>query len=126
MFPTRPLIALVDDDPSVCKAFQRLIAAYKYEAITFSSGETFLLALSERRPNCVVLDLHMPGLSGIEVMSALADAGCDLPAIIITGRDDPSSKAQCLAAGAYAYFRKPFDSPDLLQSIENALAKSPL
>ena len=67
----------------------------------------------------------MPGLSGINVMSALAAAGCASPVIIITGRDDPGSRAQCLAAGAYAYFRKPLDPPELLQSIENAVGERP-
>jgi CheY-like chemotaxis protein len=72
-----------------------------------------------------VLDLHMPGLGGVEVMSALADTGCMSPVIMITGRDDPGTGARCLAAGAHAYLRKPLDPLKLLQSIENALGNPP-
>jgi FixJ family two-component response regulator len=122
--PTRPLIAIVDDDPSVCKALRRLIVASKFDAVTFLSGEIFLRDQAAHRPNCVVLDLHMPGLGGIEVMSALADTGCMSPVIMITGRDDPGTGARCLAAGAHAYLRKPFDPLTLLEWIENALGKS--
>jgi FixJ family two-component response regulator len=125
MASTRPLIAVVDDDPSVCKALRRLIAASKFDAVGFASGEIFLRDQAAHSANCIVLDLHMPGLSGIDVMSALAAAGCASPVIIITGRDDPGSRAQCLAAGAYAYFRKPLDPPELLQSIENAVGERP-
>jgi FixJ family two-component response regulator len=122
MSPTRPLIAIVDDDPSVCKALRRLIAS-KFDAVTFASGEIFLRDYAAHRPNCIVLDLHMPGLGGIEVISALAEARCMSPVIIITGRDDPGMAAQCLAAGAYAYFRKPLEPQELLQSIGNAVGE---
>jgi len=125
MASTRPLIAVVDDDPSVCKALRRLIGASNFDAVSFASGEIFLRDRAAHRPQCVVLDLHMPGLGGIDVMSALTDAGCVLPVIIITGRDDPGSRAQCLAAGAYAYLRKPLDPSELLRSIENAVGGRP-
>jgi FixJ family two-component response regulator len=125
MTSTRPLIAIVDDDPSVCKALRRLICSSKFDAVTFASGEIFLRDQAAHRIDCILLDLHMPGLGGIDVMSALAAAACVVPVIIITGRDDPGSKAQCLAAGAYAYFRKPLDPPELRQSIENAVYQRP-
>jgi FixJ family two-component response regulator len=125
MFSTRPLIAVVDDDLSVCKALRRLIGSWNFDVVTFASGDIFLRDRAAHPLNCVVLDLLMPGRDGISVMSALADAECALPVIIITGRDDPGSKARCLAAGARACLRKPIDPPELLRSIQNALGERP-
>jgi FixJ family two-component response regulator len=122
---TRPLIAVVDDDASVCKALGRLIGASNLDVVTFVSGETFLDSMAVRRPDCVVLDLHMPGLSGIDVMTALTGGGWDLPIIIITGRDEPASRIQCLALGALAYLPKPLDHLKLLQTIGEAVGRPP-
>jgi FixJ family two-component response regulator len=117
----RSVIAVIDDDASVCKALKRLIGASDLDVETFASGETFLESLSAHRPDCVVLDLHMPGLSGVDVLKALACREVELPVIIITGRDEPSSRARCLAAGAVAYFAKPLDHVKLLEAIGDAV-----
>src|ERR1700731_3032858 len=118
---TRPLIAVVDDHAAVCKALARLIAASKLDVVTFASGETFLDSMATRQPDCVVLDLHMPGWSGIDVMTALASQGWVLPIIIITGRDETATRAQCLASGALAYLSKPLDQSKLLHAIGEAV-----
>lgn len=120
---TRPLIAVVDDDPAVCKALARLIAASNLDVLTFASGEVFLHSMATRQPDCLVLDLHMPGMSGIDVMKALASDEWVLPIIIITGRDEPASRARCLASGALAYLSKPFDHVELLQAVAKALGE---
>jgi FixJ family two-component response regulator len=125
MSSTGPLIAVVDDDASVCKALGRLIAANGLNVFTFTSGEEFLNSMATRQPDCLVLDLHMPGLDGIDVMTALAGGGWALPVIIITGRDEPASRAQCLASGALAYLPKPLDHLKLLQAIGEAVGHPP-
>jgi FixJ family two-component response regulator len=122
---TRPLIAIVDDDASVCKALGRSIAASGLSVYTFTSGEEFLNSMATRQPDCLVLDFHMPGLNGIDIMTALDAAGWDLPIIIITGRDEPAPKAQCLASGALAYLPKPLDHLKLLRAIGEAVGHPP-
>jgi FixJ family two-component response regulator len=117
----RPLVAVVDDDGSVCKALRRLIVASDMGVETFVSGQTFLDSLPLSRPDCVVLDLHLPGLSGLDVLRALAVASWQLPVIVITGRDEPASRARCLAGGALAYLSKPLDQAALLQAIGEAV-----
>jgi FixJ family two-component response regulator len=121
----RPLIAIVGDNASICKALSRSIAASGLNVYTFTSGEEFLNSMATRQPDCLLLDLHMPGLSGIDVMRALAGGGWDLPIIIITGRDEPASKAQCLASGAMAYLPKPLDHLKLLRAIGEAVGHPP-
>jgi FixJ family two-component response regulator len=100
MSDRRRMIAIVDDDDAVCRALRRLILASNMDATTFSSGQTFLDSLSNTSPDCVLLDLHMPGVTGEDVLKALADAGHDLPVIVVTGRDDPGNRALVLALGA--------------------------
>ncbi len=121
----RPLIAVVDDDASVCKALGRLILASDLDVATFASGQMLLDSLAWRRPDCIVLDLHMPGLSGMDVLHALANAGWELPVIMITGRDQGTSRTRCLAAGAQAYLPKPLNQAELLQAIGKALGGAP-
>jgi FixJ family two-component response regulator len=118
------LIAVVDDEPSVRKALRRLLSASGHEVKTFASGQEFLEGFAAWRPDCLVLDLHMPGLSGLEVQKELARIGDSLPIVIITAFDDPESRAQCLAAGATAYLLKPFDDQALLDAIANAIESS--
>src|SRR5262245_54509064 len=115
------LVAVVDDEPSVRKALRRLLAAAKFQVTTFASGREFLDALATRRPDCLVLALHMPGLSGLDVQQHLIRLGEKLPIVVITALDDPESRAKCLAAGAKAYLIKPFDDRTLLEAIDTAI-----
>jgi len=117
----RPLIAIVDDDQSVCKAIGRLIIKSNFDVVTVTSGQMLLDLLPVRPPDCILLDLHMPGLSGVDVLRALADTGLKLPVIVITGRDEPTARARCLAAGATAFLLKPLDPKRLLRAIRDAL-----
>jgi FixJ family two-component response regulator len=121
MARTQPLIAVVDDEEAVCRALKRLLNASSLGVVTFSSGQAFLEALPSTRPDCALLDLHMPGLSGLDLLKRLVNAGESVPVIIITGRDDQGGCAACLAAGASAYLPKPMDHAKLLQAIEKAL-----
>ena len=115
-------VAIVDDDGSVRRALARLLKAWRFDASTFESGRMFLDSLAEQRPDCVVLDLHMPGMNGIDVLAALADAGLCLPIVMISGHSTPEWRDRCLAAGARAYLSKPLDEIAFLQAVGDAAA----
>jgi FixJ family two-component response regulator len=120
MTRTPPLIAVVDDDPSVRKALGRLLTASKFEAVIFGSGRTFLESLAGSQPDCVVLDLQMPDLNGLDVLAALARAKLHLRVIMITGHDNPESRARCLDAGVTACLSKPLDETAFLHAVNEA------
>ncbi|MBP0595832.1 response regulator [Paraburkholderia sp. LEh10] len=114
-------VAVVDDDTSVCRAIQRLLRSAGIAADIFPSGDEFLYALSatpDYDPGCVILDIQMPGTDGVEVQRRL---GSKLPAIFITAYDDDEIRARVMAAGAQAYFSKPFDDSVFIQSVCAAL-----
>jgi FixJ family two-component response regulator len=114
---------VVDDEPSVCKAFARLLRAARFDVSTFASGDEFLSSLLQRKPDCVVLDLHMPGLNGFDVQARLtANPDGHIPVVIITAHDSPEAQQRAMAAGALAYLRKPVDAEPLLDAIRNATA----
>lgn len=115
------LVAVVDDEEPVRKALGRLLRAAGLAADCYASGQEFLKAVDLGNPSCLVLDLHMPGLSGFEVLQRLHARGPRLPTIIITGHDEPENEVRCLAAGAVAYMRKPFDDNVLLETIDRAV-----
>jgi FixJ family two-component response regulator len=120
-----PLIAIVDDEEAVRKALMRLMRSAGLEAAMYSSGAEFLESLGTRRPDCVVLDLHMPGMSGFEVQARLAEDSEKLPVIIITAHDSPEARERALAAHARAYLRKPLDDQALLDAIAAAVVHKP-
>jgi FixJ family two-component response regulator len=112
------LISIVDDDAGVRKALLRLLSSLDMNAATFDSGQAFLDSLAGGSPDCLILDLHMPGISGVELLRQLSRIGLRVPTIIITAYDEP--EMQCLAAGAQAYLRKPIDEQVLLSAIKSA------
>lgn len=118
----RHRIAVVDDDHSVRKALQRLLRSVNLEADAYGSGREFLAALGGAKPDCLVLDLQMPEMNGLELQQHLAETGVRLPVIVITGHDEPGMRAQCMAAGASTYLRKPLDDKVLLAAIDDAIA----
>jgi FixJ family two-component response regulator len=119
----RSRIAVVDDHDAVRKALKRLLVAAGMEAETFASGQDFLDALVPNPFHCVLLDLHMPGLTGLDVLKELQERRIRLPAIVITAHDDPAARAQCLAWGARAYLLKPLDDQPLLAAIADAVRR---
>jgi FixJ family two-component response regulator len=120
-----PYVAIVDDEEPVRKALKRLLRASGLEAETYASGKDFLAANAERSPDCVILDLHMPGMSGLQVLQELKAARSVLPAVVITAYDEPATREQCLAAGAAAYLRKPLDERLLLNAISANVKRNP-
>ena len=122
MSKERPLIAVVDDEASVRVALQRLIRAAGLNVKTFPSGIEVLEFIQQQRPDCVVLDLHMPNVNGFEVQRRLAEVGVRVPVVVITGHDTPESCARALGGGACAYLLKPVDDQMLLDAIAAAIA----
>jgi FixJ family two-component response regulator len=116
-----PCIAVVDDDASVCTMLRRVLRLDGYRVTLFSSGDALLAALSAQMPACVVLDVHMPRLSGFGVLSRLRETGAEAPAIFITASDDRSLDQSVAEAGGIALLRKPFTSHDLLAAVRDAL-----
>lgn len=114
-------MAIVDDEESVRKALGRLVRAAGYDVQTFGSGADFLHSLTRAMPQCLVLDLRMPQMSGMDVQGALADAHATFPVVIMTGDDSADSRQQTLARGATAYLRKPVDEAMLLDAIQSAI-----
>ncbi len=121
----QPLIAVVDDEESVRKSLQRLLRASQHDTAVFASGQEFLDSLQARQPDCLVLDLQMPGLTGLDVQRILTGAGARFPTIIITAHDEPETRARCMAAGAAAYLCKPLHDEMLLDTIATVIGESP-
>jgi FixJ family two-component response regulator len=113
-------VAVVDDEPAVRKAMMRLLRAAGYEAVAYASGPEFLRALAQERFACLILDLQMPGMSGLDVQSGTLFQNASLPAIIISARDEHEARETCLAAGAFAYLTKPVDDGELLAAVHAA------
>jgi FixJ family two-component response regulator len=110
-------VAIVDDDSAVRKALARLLCASAIEARTFSSGREFLDSLPSGTPDCLIVDLQMPEMTGLELQLELARTGARLPTIIITAHNDAGLRERCLAAGAAAYLLKPLDEGTLISTI---------
>ena len=117
-----PLVAIVDDDLDVRRALRRLIGSAGFAVETFASGAEFLHSLDNHEPDCVVLDLHMPELSGFEVQTQVAQTHARVPIVILTGHDTPEARTRSLAGGATAYLCKPVDDETLLAAINSAIA----
>ena len=121
----RRVIGLVDDDDAVLRAIGRLLRACDYEVRGFSSAQSFLdhgPGLDDEL-DCLVVDVHMPGRSGLELKSDLDQAGRTTPIVLVTGAADAKLKARALAEGAIALLQKPFTEVELLRAIELALIK---
>jgi len=113
------IIAVVDDEEIVLRAIDRLLRSADLTARTFNSGIEFLAALPDLNPACVVLDLHMPEVSGFTVLESLRRT---VPVVVITGHDSPEAQQRALASGAVAYFRKPVGEQVLLGAIRAAIS----
>jgi FixJ family two-component response regulator len=121
MADTRLLIAIVDDEQSVRVALQRLCSAYGMTTHTFASAEEMLASLDDLRPDCLVLDAHMPGIGGLGAQAWLRERGLTIPAVVITGRDDNEMRDRSIAGGAVAYLSKPIDADILIGAIRRAV-----
>ena len=118
-----PLLAVVDDDADVRTALTRLVSSAGFAVETFESGAEFLRSVVDHEPDCVVLDLHMPEMSGFDVQCALARCNAGVPVVVITGHDTPEARARAVQLGAKGYLRKPVNDEVLLAAIGNAIGK---
>ena len=119
-----PTIFLIDDDPSVRRALVRLIKSAGYQVQTFVSAREFLDRMPEAKPACLVLDVRLPGLSGIDLQQELQRTNLILPIIFITGHGDIPMTVKAMKAGAVDFLSKPVRDTDLLRAIEQALARA--
>lgn len=112
----------MDDEEPIRKALSRLIRSAGMDVETFPSGAELLDSFSARRPDCIVLDLHMPVVNGFEVQTRMAESGMGVPVIVITGHDSDETRNRALDGMPVAYLRKPVDDQVLLDAIELALS----
>jgi FixJ family two-component response regulator len=120
MSKSNPRIAVVDDNASVGNALRRLLETYSYKVQTFKSAREFIVALSHGVPECLIVDLQMPDMTGLELQRYLARTGTEIPTIVITAHDEPSTREMCIAAGAVAYLLKPLRKAVLIAAIDTA------
>jgi len=117
-----PVISIVDDDFSVRRALRRLIQSAGYVVETFASAREFLDSSPLDRTACLVLDIHLAGMSGFELQERLAADRAAIPIIFITAHDDAATREHVKRSGVAAYLRKPFDKRVLLDAIRRAIA----
>ena len=121
MASTDPIIAVVDEESPVRVMLGRLLRLADYRVTAFATGEAFLASLATQRPACVVLDIHMPGLSGFDVQARLRAAQIPIPVVFITASDDPALDRQAASLSAVRVLRKPFSSDELMAAINLAV-----
>jgi len=123
--PPRPLIACVDDDASVREALEGLLLAFGFAVEVFASAEDLLKSAPLGRISCLITDVKLGSISGLQLQKRLAESGCRIPTIVITAFGDDHLRAQALEAGAIGFLRKPIAKEDLLSGIELALHRKP-
>ena len=123
MTAVAPLVCVVDDDPSVRKSLTRLLASAGYAVEAFASAREFLARERHAGPCCLVLDVRMPGLTGLALQDALAAAGRRMSIVFVTGHVDVPMSVKAMKGGAVDLLTKPVDVKDLLKAIQRAMAK---
>jgi FixJ family two-component response regulator len=125
MKTNRAVVMIVDDDESMRRSARRLIRTYGLAVDTFASAEEFLASGRLQETGCLVLDIQMPDLNGLELQSRLIDLGHRIPIIFITAFTDDAARDQAMKAGALCFLVKPFEETDLLKCVNSALNSNP-
>ncbi len=121
-----PLVSVVDDDISVRKSLHRLIRSVRLDVTVFASAEEFLTAENPRKPDCLILDVRLPGISGVDLHRRLLAARYNVPVIFITAHaSDDRARSDAASDWTVAYFCKPFNADDLLDAVNVALEWKP-
>jgi CheY-like chemotaxis protein len=120
----QPVVAILDDEPEMRKALRRLLTSRGFRVEEYACGEDTLAALSSHPLDCLLLDLHMPGINGFDVLETLRSRQSPVPVIVITAHDEPGTEARARALGARAYLKKPVDRDTLLAAIAVAISQS--
>ena len=120
---SKPIAFVVDDDLSVREALGSLIRAAGLAVRTFASAQEFLACSREETPSCLILDVRLPGLSGLDLLQRMAEAGLEIPIIFITGHGDVPTSVRAMKAGAVEFLTKPVSDRDLLAAIQDAIKR---
>src|SRR3989441_11113177 len=120
-----PIVFVVDDDPSVRRAIKRLIGSVGLQVELFGSAQEFLQAKRPDVPACLVLDIRLPGKSGLDFQRELAEANIRIPIIFITAHGDIPMTVRAMKAGAVEFLTKPFRDQDLLEAVQLAVERGP-
>jgi len=120
---SKAIIAIVDDDPSVREGLSSLIRSAGLQVETFESAQEFLARPGAEAPSCLVLDLQLPGLSGLDLQKRMVEVGMEIPIVFLTGHGNIPASVQAMKAGAVEFLTKPFDEQDLLQAIQEAIER---
>src|SRR5882672_12617216 len=115
-------VYVLDDDRAVLRSLERLLSSANFEPITFDHPDTFLRAAKTFQTGCVLLDVRLPGISGLDVQAQLLKMRNDLPVIVVTGQGDVQTAVRAMKAGATDFLEKPYSDHALLQAIESAFA----
>ena len=118
------LVAVVDDDASVRRALTRLLQSADLRVFTYASAIEFLDTGLSSAPECLILDIHLGGMSGLELLSRLRELGHNLPVLIITAHDDAQAREAAARGGCTAYLRKPLDATMLLEEVATAMKRA--
>jgi FixJ family two-component response regulator len=119
-----PIIAVVDDDEWVCRSVRNLFLSLGFAVEAFGSAEALLQSGRLGDTACVILDLCMPGMSGLDLLHALSAVGSNVPVIVLTAHGDVDARARCLQAGALAVLQKPFDTDVLVQNVKTVMSSA--
>jgi FixJ family two-component response regulator len=122
--PTTTLISIIDDDEAVREALQGLMTSMGFTVETFSSALDFLARTNIRDTSCLIVDVHMPGMTGVELHRRLVESGYAIPTILITAYPDESVRVRAMADGVICYLTKPCDSDELLGCVSSALERT--
>jgi len=117
------IVFLIDDEPSVLKALARVIGATGFRTASFSSPQSFLEQYEPAARGCIVLDVSMPGFTGLELQQALIEKNCSLPIVFLTARGDIPTSVRAMKHGAVDFLTKPVDDNDLIAAVDRALAR---
>ncbi len=117
------IIAIVDDDPSAREGLGSLIRSAGWKAETFATAQDFLGRRGAETPSCLILDLQMPGLSGLDLQKRMAEVGLEIPIVFLTGHGNIPASVQAMKAGAVEFLTKPFDEEELLRAVQEAVER---
>ena len=118
-------IAIIDDDFPVLESLQNLLASFGYRSETYLSAEDFLQSDGPSHSDCIVTDVHMPKMNGLELLQRLRNSGCEVPVIVVTGKPSVDPEDYYLGRGANGFFRKPVDGQALVTLIDRLLSGHP-
>jgi FixJ family two-component response regulator len=119
----QPVVFVIDDDESICRSLRRLIQSVGLHVRTFTSGNDFLSQGCQNVPGCLVLDVRMPEIDGLEIQQRLADSGSTMPIIFMSAHEDDAIRRQAFNSGAVAFLHKPFEDQVFIETVNAALSK---